>query len=142
LNTENLKTLKIHKLTQAQYDRELEAGNIDETALYLTPDDSITVDLDNNDFEPGLPNKIDADSLGGTNAEDFATKAFVTNKIAEAQLGGGSSGDVDIDLSGLATKDDLASVQAEIPDVSAFQTAAQVQALINEALGVIENGTY
>ena len=36
--TENLSTLKIHKLTQAQYDRELAAGNIDESALYLTPD--------------------------------------------------------------------------------------------------------
>lgn len=35
--TENLETLKIHKLTQAQYERELEAGNIDENALYLTP---------------------------------------------------------------------------------------------------------
>lgn len=35
--TENLSTLKIHKLTQAQYDRELEAGRIDPSALYLTP---------------------------------------------------------------------------------------------------------
>lgn len=38
MNTENLETLKIHRLTQAQYDRELAAGNIDENALYLTPD--------------------------------------------------------------------------------------------------------
>lgn len=37
--TENLSTLKIHKLTQEQYDRELAAGNIDENALYLTPDE-------------------------------------------------------------------------------------------------------
>ena len=37
--TENLSTLKIHKLTQEQYDRELQAGRIDENALYLTPDD-------------------------------------------------------------------------------------------------------
>ena len=36
--TENLSTLKIHKLTQEQYDRALEAGNIDESALYLTPE--------------------------------------------------------------------------------------------------------
>ena len=36
--TENLSTLKIHKLTQTQYDRELEAGRIDENAIYLTPD--------------------------------------------------------------------------------------------------------
>lgn len=43
--TENLSTLKIHKLTQAQYDRELEAGNIDESALYLTPEEEIIGDL-------------------------------------------------------------------------------------------------
>lgn len=36
--TQNLSTLKIHKLTQSQYDRELAAGRIDENALYLTPD--------------------------------------------------------------------------------------------------------
>lgn len=36
--TENLSTLQIHKLTQAQYDRELAAGNLDPNALYLTPD--------------------------------------------------------------------------------------------------------
>lgn len=39
------------------------------------------------------------------------------------------------DLSGYALK-------TEIPDVSAFQTEEQVNALINTALGVIENGTY
>lgn len=39
MTTENLSTLKIHKLTQTQYNRELSAGNIDEFALYLTPDD-------------------------------------------------------------------------------------------------------
>ena len=32
MNTENLSTLKMHKLTQAQYDRELGAGNIDANA--------------------------------------------------------------------------------------------------------------
>ena len=41
MKTENLSTLQIHKLTQAQYDRELEAGRIDPTAIYLTPDEEI-----------------------------------------------------------------------------------------------------
>ena len=41
MKTENLPILKIHKLSQAQYDRELAAGNIDETALYLTPDEPV-----------------------------------------------------------------------------------------------------
>lgn len=37
--TTNLSTLKIHKLTQEQYDREREAGRLDENAIYLTPDE-------------------------------------------------------------------------------------------------------
>ena len=46
MNIENVSTLKIHKLTKAQYERELAAGNIDEYALYLIPDEDelITVD--------------------------------------------------------------------------------------------------
>ena len=39
--TENLSTLKIHKLTKEQYERELNSGNIDENALYLTPDEQV-----------------------------------------------------------------------------------------------------
>lgn len=38
---ENLSTLKIHKLTQEQYDRELAEGNIDEYSLYLTPEKDV-----------------------------------------------------------------------------------------------------
>ena len=46
--TENLSTLKIHKLTQEQYDRELAAGRIDETAIYLTPaqDEVVSEEID------------------------------------------------------------------------------------------------
>ena len=33
--------LNIHRLTQEQYDRELAAGNIDDNAIYLTPDEEI-----------------------------------------------------------------------------------------------------
>ena len=36
---ENLSALKINKLTQEQYNREYDAGHIDETALYLVPDE-------------------------------------------------------------------------------------------------------
>ena len=36
--TENVSTLKIHRLTQAQYDRALADGTLEENALYLTPD--------------------------------------------------------------------------------------------------------
>lgn len=90
--TENLSTLKIHNLTKEQYERELAAGSIDENALYLTPyeemdlsayatqeyvDDaladagSIDIDLDaSNEGEAAL---INADTLGGKLASEFAT---------------------------------------------------------------------
>lgn len=46
MKTTNLLTLEIHKLSQEQYDRELAAGNIDDNALYLTPEDDISTALD------------------------------------------------------------------------------------------------
>lgn len=48
---------------------------------------------------------LNADTLEGHPASDFATPSFVTSEIAKAQLSGGSGGD--IDLSGFATKDDV-----------------------------------
>jgi hypothetical protein len=39
MQIENLTTLKIHKLTKKQYERELKAGRIDTNAIYLTPDE-------------------------------------------------------------------------------------------------------
>lgn len=39
--TKDIPTLQIHKLTQAQYDTAKAAGNIDENAIYLTPDEEI-----------------------------------------------------------------------------------------------------
>ena len=46
-----------------------------------------------------------------TNDSSFATEAFVTNKIAEAELSGG-----DVDLSGYATKDEL-NKKADVGDI-------------------------
>lgn len=37
MTIENVSTLKIHNLTQQQYDREAIAGNLKENELYLTP---------------------------------------------------------------------------------------------------------
>lgn len=44
--TETLSTLKIHKLSQEQYDRELAAGTLDDNALYLTDDEGGNIDVD------------------------------------------------------------------------------------------------
>ena len=40
----DLSTLKIHKLSKEQYERELAAGNINENEIYLTPDDDGSTD--------------------------------------------------------------------------------------------------
>ena len=42
--TENLSTLKINKMTQEQYDRELAADNINASELYLTPMEDHVID--------------------------------------------------------------------------------------------------
>ena len=66
---------------------------------------------------------INVDTLGGYPAENYATKNYVSAKIAEAQLSGGAGDGSGIDLSGFATKE-------------------YVLAMINEVLGGIENGAY
>lgn len=53
------------------------------------------------------------------NDSSFATESFVTNKIAEAELGGG-----EVDLSGLATKDELNSKQDIITDLEEIRANA------------------
>ena len=46
MNIENLSTLKIHRLTRAQFERETAAGNMDETAIYLTPEEKYAVPVE------------------------------------------------------------------------------------------------
>lgn len=41
MKTENLSTLKIYKLTKEQYESRVASGDIDEHAIYLTPDEKI-----------------------------------------------------------------------------------------------------
>lgn len=46
MNIENVSTLKIHRLAHAQYEREVAAGNVDETAIYMTPEKYLDEYLD------------------------------------------------------------------------------------------------
>lgn len=55
---------------------------------------------------------LNADTLGGIPADEYATENFVVVKIAEAQMGGGSDGN--IDLSGYATKDDVSNAIRDV----------------------------
>ena len=97
MKTENVSTLKIHKLTQAQYDRELAAGRIDENALYLTPDDTnnmsgslngIIVSIDAGSWilqENGTyTNTVLVDGLTGDEILDVNLYGDVTEEQSEA----------------------------------------------------------
>jgi hypothetical protein len=75
LITENLSTLKIHKLTQEQYDRELEADRIDPSAMYLTPDEE--TDLSNYVTVDQLKNKADLDHTH----EDLVSESSLNTAI-------------------------------------------------------------
>lgn len=44
MKTENLSTLKIHHMSQAQYDREAEAGRLEPHSIYITPDEAPVFD--------------------------------------------------------------------------------------------------
>ena len=95
--TENLSTLKIHKLSQAQYDRELAAGRIDENALYLTPDEEI-------------------DLSGYATKEELNTKANISHNHDGVYY---TESEVDTLLSGKANS----SHTHTIANVSGLQTA-------------------
>lgn len=75
--TENLSTLKIHKLTQEQYERELASGNIDETALYLTPDEVSDPSNESNFSEhtnnKSNPHEVTASQVGLGNVPNVST---------------------------------------------------------------------
>ena len=75
--TENLSTLKINKLTKAQYETALAAGTVNENELYATPDDNeldTTTFLRVSDVGSAVDtNPINADTLGGKSASEFLT---------------------------------------------------------------------
>lgn len=55
--TENVNSLQIHKLSQAQYNAALAAGTLNENALYLTPDGEAVLTIANID---GLQDALDS----------------------------------------------------------------------------------
>ena len=93
--TTNLSTLKIHKLSQEQYNRELAAGRLDENAIYLTPDsgssDSPTPSVDTSKavgvwvFNDTLT-KINADLTQGQVEIDCVGYAPVTHGALPEQF--------------------------------------------------------
>ena len=101
-----------------------QASDLDQKVSYS--DDPVYAYEDSEDI---YADTINADTLQGHPASDFATPAFVTNKIAEAQLGGGSGGE-SIDLSGLATKDELNALDTEVKTKYVLSSKVNIQTFI------------
>lgn len=76
--TEILSTLKIHKLTQEKYDEALANGNLDDNAIYLTPDEEL--DLSGYVTVEQLDNKADTNH----NHDDIY---YTENEINEFLVG-------------------------------------------------------
>lgn len=108
--TENVSTLKINKLTKAQYERELAAGNIDENALYLTPDDTLPISEGGTGATTAAAART---NLGFTYGTEAPTEVPATGNGAVYFFEGGNeevgaSGVVDIEEggTGATTRDD------------------------------------
>ena len=94
MKTENLSTLKIHKLSKSQYERELNAGNIDENALYLTPDEETDLSI------YALKEDLDDKANVTHTHNEYVTNDYVNeNFLSKSDVG-------DIDLSDYETKTD------------------------------------
>lgn len=104
--TENLSTLRIHKLTQEQYNRAREAGQLEENAIYLTPDD--------------------ASNPGG-----FATEEYVDEKIADLVL---ESAQADWNQED-ESKPDFIHNKPEIPSIEGLATIEYVDSKFEEVDG-------
>ena len=82
---ENLTTLKINQLTQAQYEAALAAGTVNENELYATPDNNeldTTTFLRVSDVGSAVDtNPIDADTLGGKSASEFLQSSDIVDNL-------------------------------------------------------------
>ena len=87
--------------------------------------------------------KVDGSTITITNGVISSVSGGSGSGVEEVYVGASAPSDADIKLWVDTTTSSTteAYTKAEI-DAKGFQTEAQVQALINTALGVIENGTY
>lgn len=105
MKTENVSTFKINRLTQEQYDNALADGSINDNELYMTPDDN---ELDTSLFlrasDAGSavdPNPINADTINGKSASDFATPDDISNLSNTLS---NAVGDINSTMSSLTTE--------------------------------------
>ena len=127
---------------------QVEAGSVDLTNYYTKAQvDAKIPDITGLASQTWVENKgylTEHQSLKTINGESIVGTGNITISGGSADLSNYYT-KTEIDNKGYLTEhQSLANyaLKTEIPDVSQYQTATQVQTLINNALGVIENGTY
>lgn len=87
MKTTNLENLKIHKLSRAQYQHLIDTDQIDETALYMVPEE--TVDLSSFATTEEMEAAIAAIPQSDWNQNDETAKDYIKNKpFGEVATGG------------------------------------------------------
>lgn len=127
---------------------QVEAGSVDLTNYYTKAQvDAKIPDITGLASQTWVENKgylTSHQSLKTINGESIVGTGNITISGGSADLSNYYT-KTEIDNKGYLTEhQSLANyaLKTEIPDVSQYQTATQVQTLIDNALGVIENGTY
>ena len=127
---------------------QVEAGSVDLSNYYTKAQvDAKIPDITGLASQTWVENKgylTEHQSLKTINGESIVGTGNITISGGSADLSNYYT-KTEIDNKGYLTEhQSLANyaLKTEIPDVSQYQTATQVQTLINNALGVIENGTY
>lgn len=129
--TTNLSTLKIHKLTQAQYDTAVENGNIDENALYLTPEEDGVGANSKNAWYGTCPTAANtAAKIVTTSTGDFS---LTVGNIVYVLFTYAATASATLDIDGTGA---IAIKTAGTTNVATYQWAA------NEAIGFVYDGTY
>lgn len=130
------------------YVQEQISGSVDLTNYYTKAQvDAKIPDITGLASEQWVENKgylTEHQSLKTINGESIVGTGNITISGGSADLSNYYT-KTEIDNKGYLTEhQSLANyaLKTEIPDVSQYQTATQVQTLIDNALGVIENGTY
>jgi hypothetical protein len=80
--TENLSTLKIHKLTQEQYDREATNGTLEDNAIYLTPDEGADMDGYMTATNPTGTGSFSMNIIAGVTVGDYSHTEGTANVAA------------------------------------------------------------
>lgn len=105
-NPQTIPSLVIHKLSQAQYDREREAGRLDPNAIYLTPEEDIVLEteISKNSTDQQIP------SAKAVYDSETRSKEYAAQAISEAT----SNLDVKIVQTGAAANEKIAVVEQNL----------------------------